>query len=110
VVVAPPVRIEWLDGTEAIDLVHSLAARGLVGKPVRTGSRHAVVVHDPHEEADRLVADLVVALESWLHDRGRESVHLTVGDRSRTVSAVSDLSDMLRGRVTPGRNPSSNPA
>jgi hypothetical protein len=81
-----------------------------VGKPVRKGSRHAVVVHDPHEEADRLVADLVVAVESWLVDRGRESVHLTVGDSSRTVSAAPDLPDALRGRVTPGRNPSSNPA
>jgi hypothetical protein len=108
--VAPPVRIEWLDGSEAIDLVHALAVRGLVGKPVRQGSRHAVVVHDPHEEADRLVADLVVALESWLVDRGRESVHLTLGDVSRTVSAAPDLPDTLRGRVAPGRNPSSNPA
>ena len=68
---APPVRIEWLDGAEAIDLVQALAVRGLVGKPLAERKRQAVVVHDPHEEADRLV-DVVAALESWLADRGRD--------------------------------------
>ncbi len=106
---APPVRIEWLDGAEAIDLVQALSVRGLVGKPLRKGKRHAVVVHDPHEEADRLIAELVAALETWLADRGRESLQVTLEDRSRTVSAPPDLPDALRGRLAPGRNPSSKP-
>jgi hypothetical protein len=107
--VAPPVRIEWLDGAEAIDLVQALAVRGLVGKPLRKGKRHAVVVHDPHEEADRLVAELVAALESWLADRGRESIQVTLDDSSRTISAPPDLPNALRGRLTPSRNTSSKP-
>jgi hypothetical protein len=106
---APPVRIEWLDGADAIDLVQALAVRGLVGKPLRRGNRHAVVVHDPHEDADRLVAELVAALESWLADRGGESLRLTLGDRSRTVSAPADLPGTLHGRIAPGRNASSKP-
>jgi hypothetical protein len=107
--VAPPVRIQWLEGGEAVDLVQALAVRGLVGKPLRRGNRHAVVVHDPHEEADRLVAELVAALESWLSDRGRESLEVTLGDRSRTVSARPDLPNALRGRLAPGRGTSSKP-
>jgi hypothetical protein len=107
--VAPPVRIEWLDGAEAIDLVQALAVRGLVGKPLRKGTRHAVVVHDPHEDTDRLVAELVAALETWLADRGGESLRLTLGDRSRTVSPSPDLPGALQGRLSPDRSPSSNP-
>lgn len=107
---APPLRIEWLDGADAIDLVQALAVRGLVGKPLRKGDRHAVVVHDPHEDTDRLLAELVAALESWLADRGGESLRLTVGDRTRTVSARPDLPGALHGRVAPGRNASTKPA
>jgi hypothetical protein len=59
---------------------------------------------------DRLVAELVAALESWLADRGGESLRVTLGDRSRTVSpSAPDLPGALQGRLSSDRSPSSNP-
>jgi hypothetical protein len=84
--------------------VQALAVRGLVGKPSRSGERHAVVVHDPHEETERLLADVVAALETWLADRGRDSLQVRVADSSRTVSPASDLRDVLRPRLAPPTN------
>jgi hypothetical protein len=97
---APPIRIEWLEGGEAIDLVQALAVRGLVGKPVREKARHVVTIHDPHEETERLLSDVVAALETWLADRGRDEIEVRVGSRTRTVSArQEDLPDALKARV-----------
>jgi hypothetical protein len=96
---APPIRIEWLEAGEAIDLMKALAVRGLVGILEREGSRHAVFVHDPHEETERLLAEVVEALESWLADRGRDAVEVRVGERVQTVAPRGDVRDALKPRL-----------
>jgi hypothetical protein len=96
---APPIRIEWLKAGEVVDLVSALAVRGLIGKPVREGRRHAVAVHDPHEDPRRLLAEVVDALEAWLADRGRETMVVRVGGAMRTVRAGGDLPSSLQARV-----------
>lgn len=106
---APPIRIEWLDGGDAIDLVQALAVRGLVGKPVLEDGRHAIVVHDPHEELDRLVADLVEALGAWLADRGRASLDVRVEGKRRRVAPGAALTDALGRRLPGGRSAAAPP-
>ena len=94
----PPIRIQWLEGGEAVDLVQALAVRGLIGKPMRRRTRHAVVIHHPHEDTERVLPDVIEALEAWLADRGRESVEVRVGADSRSIRA-RELPGALRGRV-----------
>jgi hypothetical protein len=97
--VAPPIRIEWLESREAIDLAEALAVRGIVGRPVRSTEGHAVVVHDPRERVDRLVDEIVAALESWLADRGRGPVSVRVGTRVHDVAAREALPGALMERA-----------
>jgi hypothetical protein len=94
----PPIRIQWLEGDEAVDLVQALAVRGLIGKPMQRRARHAVVIYHPHEDTDRLLPDVIEALEAWLADRGLESVEVRVGAESRSVRA-RELPGALRRRV-----------
>jgi hypothetical protein len=95
----PPIRIEWLEGGEAVDLVEALAVRGLIGKRVRRRTRHAVVIHHPHEGTERLLPDVIDALEDWLADRGRETIEVRVGADRRAIQA-RELPSTLRARVS----------
>lgn len=94
----PPIRIEWLEGGEAIALVEALAVRGLIGKPMRRRTRHAVVIYHPHEDTERLLPDVVEALEAWLADRGRETIEIRVGTDRRSIRA-RELPGALKARV-----------
>jgi hypothetical protein len=102
--VAAPIRVEWLEGREARDLVQALAVRGIVGKQVASAEGVAVLVHDPHETDERLLAELVQALEGWLADRGRDPVRVRVGDRTRTVGTRRDLAVALHERAQARRS------
>jgi hypothetical protein len=93
---APPIRVEGLASREAVDLVQALAVRGIVGKPLYAGEGYAVVVHDPHEDEQRLLAEVLHALEGWLADRRREPLEVRVGARTQTVRGGSDLASALR--------------
>jgi hypothetical protein len=99
----PPIRIEWLEGGEAIDLVQALAVRGLIGKRVRRRAHHAVVIYHPHEGTERLLPDVIDALEDWLADRGRATIDVRVGDDRRSIRA-RELPGALRGRVPGSTN------
>ena len=101
---AAPIRVEWLDGREARDLVQALAVRGIVGKQVTSAEDAAVVVHDPHETDERLLAELVHALEGWLADRGREQVRVRIGNRTRTVGSRPNLAAALHERAQARRS------
>ncbi len=94
----PPIRIESLEGGDAADLVQALAVRGLIGSSEREGKLSAVVIPHPHEDTERLLPDVVEALEGWLADRGKESAELSVGGNRLTVRARG-LPDTLKARV-----------
>ena len=69
------IRIESLEGGDCC----SLALRGLIGSSEREGKLSAVVIPHPHEDTERLLPDVVEALEGWLADRGKESAELLRG-------------------------------
>jgi hypothetical protein len=97
--VAAPIRIGTLDAREASDLVQALAARGLIGRPVRERGSHWVEVHEAHEETRRLLADVTAAVETWLSDREERSLSIEVEGRIREIEAPGDLRDVLRERL-----------
>jgi hypothetical protein len=97
--VATPVRVERLEQHEALDLAQALAVRGLVGRPVRSRGVGALEIHDAREDTQRLLTEVVEAVETWLADRQRDPVVISVGGRKRTVRARRDLSAALAARV-----------
>jgi hypothetical protein len=97
--VSAPIRIGTLDATEASDLVHALAARGLIGRTVPTDGERWVEVCDAHEETRRLLADVTDAVSIWLAERERARVDVEVEGRIVHVSARADLRDALRARL-----------
>lgn len=96
---AAPIRIGMLDATEASDLVHALAARGLIGRPVAAESERWVEVCEAHEDTSRLLADVTDAVSTWLAEHERPAVDVEVEGRVLRVSARDDLRDVLRARL-----------
>ena len=96
---AAPIRIGTLDATEASDLVHALAARGLIGRPVAAESQRWVEVSEAHEETSRLLADVTDAVSTWLGEHERSSIEVEVEGRVVRISARDDLRDVLRARL-----------
>lgn len=81
-----PIRIELASAVEGIDLVESLAVRGLCGELVVNGGRLEVQVRVKHGPPPRwLVAEVVVAVETWLADRRLASIPFSTGGRHYTL-------------------------
>ncbi len=96
---APPIRVGPVDISEARDMVEALAVRGLIATVEETAGEILVELNEPHEETERLLGDLTVALETWLADRGRSAVDVHLGDRAIVVRAAADLDSTLRSRL-----------
>lgn len=92
-----PIRIELETEIDGRELIDTLARHGLVGRLLYTGSRFEVELHSPREETRRLLLELEPALELWLADRGRASISLHVGARSRLVRRERPSSNELPG-------------
>jgi hypothetical protein len=97
--VAAPIRIGTLDATEASDLVHALAARGLIGRAVAADAERWVEVCEAREETKRLLADVTDAVSTWLAEHERSTIDVEVEGRVVRVSARDDLRDVLRARL-----------
>jgi hypothetical protein len=97
--VSAPIRIGTLDATEASDLVHALAARGLIGRTVGTDGERWVEVSEAREETRRLLADVTDAVSTWLAEHERTSIDIEVEGQVVHVSARDDLRDVLRARL-----------
>jgi acyl-coenzyme A synthetase/AMP-(fatty) acid ligase len=82
-------RIGPLEADEAVDLVHALAVRGIVGTPVRARRAHVVLVLASREDPEQLLEELCDTLAAWLADRGRGAVELRSGRRRLTVEALA---------------------
>jgi hypothetical protein len=74
---AEPVRVDVESEPDAEDLSRALAVRGLAGRPAASGGRPAVEISCRHEDTDRLLADLLPALEAWRVDRARGQLRVT---------------------------------
>ena len=81
---AETIHIELATTAEGVDLVEALARRGLTGELVRAGSPSEVAVRYASEETDRLLLEVLAALEAWLADRGVSSLRVRVGKRAFT--------------------------
>jgi hypothetical protein len=98
--VADPIRIEPLDAGEAYDLAQALSVRGITARPMPEGAPELIEIHDPHEQTERLVAEVTAALEEWLVDRRRGSIDVRIEGGARTTIAPTDLAEALRSGVT----------
>ena len=96
---ATPIRVGVLDAGEARDLVEALAVRGLIGTMSETEGACVVELNEPHEETDRLLTEVVDALEAWLLDRGRPGVEVRVGGRVIPVEPSERLDEALHTRL-----------
>ena len=96
---APPIRIGTLTADEARDLVEALAVRGLIATAEKDDGGYVVELNQPHEETERLLGDLTVALETWLADRGRAAVDVHIENRTVGIEAASRLDETLRSRL-----------
>jgi hypothetical protein len=96
---APPIRVGALDLTEARDLVDALAVRGLIATVEESAGETRIELNEPHEETERLLADLTVALQVWLADRGRNAVDVHLADRSIVVVAPGGIDSTLQMRL-----------
>jgi hypothetical protein len=92
---APPIRIGPLDEHDAHDLAHALSVRGLVGNVVGSDGRHAVIVHDSHEAAERLFVEVTVAVEAWVGDRGEGQLEVRMRNRVAVATAPGTIADAL---------------
>ena len=100
---APPIRIGTLAADEARDLVEALAVRGLIGRATEAADGWWVELHDPHEETERLVAEVTEAVQAWLVDRNRPSATISVAERWTTVEPGERIEETLRGRLPSAR-------
>jgi hypothetical protein len=97
--VADPIRIEPLDAGEAYDLAQALAVRGITARPMPEGDPELIEIRDPHEQTERLVADVTAAVEDWLADRRRRSIDVVVEGGARTPVAPAGLAESLGSEV-----------
>jgi hypothetical protein len=96
---AAPIRVGALGLAEARDLVEALAVRGLIATVDEADGSWYVELNEPHEETERLLGDLTVALETWLADRGRSALEVRAGDRTIEVTASARIDEELRARL-----------
>jgi hypothetical protein len=84
---AEPVRVDVESEPDAEDLSRALAVRGLAGRPAASG-RPAVEISCRHEDTDRLLADLLPALEAWRVDRARAHLRVTAGGQVHILGCL----------------------
>ena len=93
--VSKPVTIQLADGRAAGDLARALAVRGLPGRLVETPAGPGLRLTSPREPTDRLLQDLLPALEQWRHEMGMDAVRVAFGDARFTIHDRSDVERVL---------------
>jgi hypothetical protein len=70
---------------DAVDLSRALAVRGLTARWTTVDGRPEVELRYRREETQRLLADLLPALEAWRRDRAHGPLRVIVGERVHVV-------------------------
>jgi hypothetical protein len=92
--VAIPIAIEIDSETAGYDLTRALAVRGLPAElHGDEGCELTITLH--HEATERLLADLLPAIEEWRRDRGLPAVRLRLGSRLYSIAAECDVARVL---------------
>ena len=92
---AEAVEIHVRDTTEGYDLMRALAVRGLTGTLSESGDRALIAIMCRREETDRLLADLLPALDEWRIDAGLAAIDVRVGARRYPISGHADIARCL---------------
>jgi hypothetical protein len=82
---AEPVLVDVGSEEEALDLSRALVVRGLAARRTTIDGRPEVELHCRREETQRLLADLLPALEAWRRDRAHGPLRVIVGGRVHVV-------------------------
>jgi hypothetical protein len=97
--VATQVSVGVFDAAVARDLVEALAVRGLIGTAVERDGSWSVDLDEPHEQPERLLAEVAGAVGAWLTDRGKPSARIRAAGRTITLRAGERLDDALRAQL-----------
>jgi hypothetical protein len=100
--VAFPIAVEVRRESHAQALIQALAARGLVGKLGKEGSRLAVTIMDRHGTTDRLLADVLSVVTAWRREHLLPAVPVRLGETRYWISGGGDVARMLSEARTPG--------
>ena len=97
--VATPVRVERLESSDAEDLAQALAVRGLVGHVISSRGGATLEIRDEREDTERLIAEVIGALQAWLVDRHHDPLEISAGSERRVVGPEGELPAALAARV-----------
>jgi hypothetical protein len=86
---AARVEIDLATEAEAQDLLWALGSRGLSGRVTSLDGRLGLVLEYAHESTQRLLTDLLPALEVWRHDRARGPLTLRAGGRVYRLASAT---------------------
>lgn len=96
---AEAIRIEIENPADAADLARAFAVRGLVGEVVPVNGRCEVEIVSRREQTERLLIEVLAALEAWCADRDRISACVRVGERSYAFEASSGSLEPAHARA-----------
>ncbi len=97
--VAEAIRIELESRADAADLVRAFAVRGLTGGVEVVNGHCEVEIANRREQTERLLIDVLAALEAWLADHDDPPTRVRVGERSYVFGAPASLVDMAHARA-----------
>lgn len=78
------VLVELAHGADGLDLAQTFARRGVTGRVIRQGELWALEIRAGREPLERLLIDVLSALETWLAYRDIPAVDIRVGRRVYT--------------------------
>jgi hypothetical protein len=96
---AEAIRIELDSPADAADLVRALGVRGLTAGIARVNGHCEFEIAYRREKTERLLVDVLAALEAWLADRTYPSTRVRIGQRSYTFGVGSDRERSLPERA-----------
>ena len=76
------IQVDVSSEDEGTDLVEVLMRHGINAQVSHAGKRWAVNVQSPYEETERIMQDVIAAVERWLPGGRRRKVALHAGGRT----------------------------
>jgi hypothetical protein len=92
---ADTIRIALADDGDGYDLMRALAVRGLPARLKQRAEEAYLELDFRREATERLLGDLLPALEDWRHDRNRGAVRVEIAERAYSVGSNADVSRCL---------------
>lgn len=84
------ILVELKRGADGLDLAETLGRRGVTGRVVRHGELWALEIRAGREPLERLLIDVLSALETWLAYSDTPAVDIRVGRRLYTFRSGAE--------------------